>query len=326
LVRFEGVRKSFRPPGFSILGSRHYVKAVSDVSLSIREGDTLGLVGESGSGKTTLGRLAVRLLEPTSGKILFKGNDIAGLKGRELRLWRKNAQMVFQDPIASLPPHMTIGKAIERPLEIHLGISKAERRGLVDETLERVGLAPASHFYGRHPHELSGGQAQRAAIARALILKPQLVVADEPVAMLDVSLRAQIIEMLRNLKEAFRLTYLLITHDLSVAGYLCNRIAVMYLGKIIEIGMTDEIFNSPQHPYTAALLSAVPVPDPNRRRSSPMTPGEIANPLRPPPGCHYHPRCKFAVSQCRTLEPIDVYYSDSHYAKCPVRPFVNSSS
>ncbi len=279
---------------------KKYVHAVEGVNLAIEEGEIFALVGESGSGKTTLGKLLVKLLEPTSGKIFFEGKELSALKDySSLKEFRRKAQMIFQDPYGSLNPRSKIGKSLKYVLDLHgLYEDKVKK---VHEILERVGLSPAERFYERYPHELSGGQRQRVAIARALLLKPKFVVADEPVAMVDVSLRAQILDLMLELKKEYNLTYLIITHDLSMAHYIANRIAIMYLGKIVEMGEKRELFNKPLHPYTQALISAIPRIKGTKERM--IIQGEVPSAINPPKGCRFHPRCPFAFDKCRLIEP-----------------------
>ena len=275
------------------------VKAVDDVSLDLTKGEVLGLVGESGSGKTTLGRTLLGLVSATAGSVVFEGHDITKLREPELRELRRRLQVVFQDPHASLNPAMTIGQSVGDPLRIQ-GItrSRAEIRSRVAEVLERVGLAPAEQFMEKYPGDLSGGQKQRAVIARALILAPVLLVADEPVSMLDMSVRAKILELLLDLKRDFDLTYLYITHDLATAKFFCDRIAIMYLGRIVEMGPSHEIYANPKHPYTQALLRAIPEPDPRRSVPRDLPRGEVPDAARPPLGCSFHPRCPRAFAVC----------------------------
>jgi peptide/nickel transport system ATP-binding protein len=281
------------------------VKAVDDVSLDIRKGEVLGLVGESGSGKTTLGRTLLGLVQATEGSIEFDGREITRMSERELRALRREVQVVFQDPHASLNPAMTIEQSVVHPLQIHaIGDSK-ERRRRVAETLETVGLAPAEQFMDKYPSDLSGGQKQRAVIARALILNPVLLVADEPVSMLDMSVRAKILELMLDLRREFDLTYLYITHDLATAKFFCDRIAILYLGRIVEIGPAEAIYESPKHPYTQALLRAIPEPDPLRSVPRDLPRGEIPDAARPPLGCSFHPRCPKAFEVCG-WEPRDL--------------------
>jgi oligopeptide/dipeptide ABC transporter ATP-binding protein len=275
------------------------VKAVDGVSFTLRRGEVLGIVGESGSGKTTLGRTLVGLIDASSGAVMFDGQDITQLSERRLRPVRRRLQIVFQDPHASLNPAMTIGVSVGHPLKIHgIASDEDEIRAEVTKALERVGLAPAEQFLDKLPGDLSGGQKQRAALARAIILDPDVLIADEPVSMLDMSVRAKILELMGQLKEQLDLTYLYITHDLATAKYFCDRIAIMYLGRIVEIGPAQDIYASPKHPYTAALLRAIPEPDPRRSVPRDLPRGEVPDASRPPLGCPFHPRCPRAFEVC----------------------------
>ncbi len=280
------------------------VRAVDGVSFNIKRGDVFGLAGESGSGKSTIGRLVLRLYEPTSGKVIFDGTDLSKLSAEEMRHLRSRMQIVFQDPLASLNPRMTLGQGVENPVEIHMPELNAEqRRQRVLDIFHAVGMNPPESFYDLYPHQISGGQRQRVVLARALVTHPDLVVADEPIAMADVSVRSILLDLMMKMKHEFDLTYLFITHDLATAKYICNRIAVLYLGKMAEMGDVDEVYAHPLHPYTQALMAAVPVPDPTKRRKTKMPEGEIPNPINPPSGCRFHPRCPFAIEICSQVEP-----------------------
>jgi peptide/nickel transport system ATP-binding protein len=300
------------------------VRAVDDVSFAIRRGEVFGLAGESGSGKSTVGRLILGLLDPTAGTVTFDGQDLSTLQPEEMRRLRSRMQVVFQDPLASLNPRMTIGQAIGHPAEIHMpDHTPAQQRATIFEMLDAVGMSPPEQFYAKYPHQISGGQRQRIVIARALVTKPDLIVADEPVAMADVSVRALLLDLMMELKQEFNLTYVFITHDLATAKYVCDRIAVMYLGKIVEMGDLHDVFESPTHPYTRALLDAVPVPDPRHRRTEPMPRGEIPSAINPPSGCRFHPRCPIAQSGvCDVLDPrLEPLPAGSaeHLASCHLR-------
>ena len=319
-MEVAGLRKYFPVQrGFleNALSRKHeFVRAVDDVEFSIEKGETFGLVGESGSGKTTTGRLLLRLIEATSGKIIIDGKDIVKAHPNELRDFRRQAQMIFQDPTAALSPRMTVGEAIKDALDIHqIGPSNA-RKETVLQILGRVGLTPPELFYDKYPHQLSGGQRQRAVIGRTMILEPHLIVADEPVAMVDVSVRAQILDLLLSLKKDLGLTYVFITHDLATANYFCDRIAIMYLGRIVEVGLRDEVFNSPKHPYAVALMSAIPVPDPQHKRQRMIPRGEIPSPINPPSGCRFHPRCPKVFDPCATKDPAMIEINRTHRVAC----------
>jgi oligopeptide/dipeptide ABC transporter ATP-binding protein len=291
------------------------VHAVDDVSFDLAEGETLGLVGESGCGKTTLARSLMRLLEPTGGKLEFRGRDITHASAREMRPLRREIQMVFQDPFASLNPRKRVTQIVGAPLRLH-GVPKDEVPARVDRLLAQVGLQ--SEHLNRYPHEFSGGQRQRIGIARALALEPKLIVLDEPVSALDVSVQAQIVNLLEDIQDEFGLSYLFVAHDLSVVRHVSDRIAVMYLGKLMEVSPAEELYTKPIHPYTQALLAAVPIPDPreNRQRERVVVPGEPPNPIDPPSGCVFHPRCPRATEICSTVEPPLATYPSDHLAAC----------
>jgi oligopeptide/dipeptide ABC transporter ATP-binding protein len=296
---------------------RRYVHALDGVNLSVRQGEILGLVGESGSGKTTTAMSVLGLVEPTSGEILFKGQQISHLLRRDVLRLRRQMQMVFQDPYEALDPRQTVFDIVAESLQIHrITRDKQETISRVTVALEAAGLKPAENFFHRFPEELSGGQRQRVVIAGTLILNPQLLVADEPVSMLDVSIRAEILNLLRQLRDEHGITILYITHDLATAGFFTDRIAVMYLGRIVEIGPTKQVLANPQHPYTRALLSVVPVPNPRRRRKRVILQGEIPNPIDLPTGCRFHPRCPEAIARCKEIDPQLYQVGLNHEAAC----------
>jgi len=299
-----------------LTSQKSFVHAVDDVSFSVNRGDILGLVGESGSGKSTTGRLCLKLIEPTTGSIMFEGVDLAKLHGEDLRRFRKNMQLIFQDPMSSLSPRIRVGDAVKHALSFQGVGTASEQIERTRAILERVGLKPWSNFYDRYPHQLSGGQRQRVVIARALVLNPKFVVADEPIAMVDVSVRAQILELMLELKKEFDLTYLFITHDLAMANYVCHSIAIMYLGKIVETGSKEDVFSRPLHPYTLALLSSIPVPDPKAKLKRIIPKGEIPSPINPPKGCRFHPRCPYAQNICSEREPQLEEIKPQRYAAC----------
>lgn len=290
------------------------VKAVNNVSFDLYRGETFGLVGESGCGKSTTGRSIMRLVEPTDGEVFLNSQNILGLKNEQLRKVRREIQMVFQDPNSSLNPKKTIGSTLEETLLIHNIGNKKERTEIVIDILKKVGLNEDRYFH--YPHEFSGGQRQRIGLARALIVKPKIIICDESVSALDVSVQSQILNLLKQLQNAYKVTYLFISHDISVVRHISDRIGVMYLGQMIEEGPTEQIFTSPKHPYTKALLSSVPIPKPNVKKERIILQGEIPSPLNPPAGCHFHTRCPFAKEVCRTEEPERTKVGPNHYTRC----------
>ena len=290
------------------------VKAVDDVSFIVHKGETLGLVGESGCGKTTVGRSMLRLIEPTSGSVRFEGKDVLALKGNELKAVRRDMQIIFQDPYASLDPRVPIGESIMEGLHIHRIGSPKERVDIMLETLKKVGLE--DYHARRYPHEFSGGQRQRIGIARALALRPSFIICDEPVSALDVSIQSQVLNILRDLQKEFGLTYLFIAHNLSVVEHVSDRVAVMYLGKMVELTTRDELYRNPMHPYTKALMSAIPIPNPRLKRQRIVLKGDVPSPLNPPRGCRFHPRCPVAIEKCSQEEPEFLELSPGHWVAC----------
>ncbi len=301
LLEVRRLRKYFPVRSGLLANVSAWVKAVDDVTFDIKPGETFGLVGESGCGKTTVGRTILRLMEPTGGEALFEGDNVFAMDARTLRAARRRMQIVFQDPYSSLNPRMTVGAIVGEPLKIHKLARGRELTERVSRLLDRVGLRPDQ--YSRYPHEFSGGQRQRIGIARALALNPKFIVCDEAVSALDVSIQAQIINLLKDLQEAHGLSYLFITHDLNVVQYLAHRIAVMYLGAFVEVASSGAIFSNPRHPYTQALLSANPLPDPTVKRQRVLLTGDVPTPLHPPTGCRFHTRCPQVMDQCKTVEP-----------------------
>lgn len=314
LLDVKGLVKHFPIKGGIFGKTVGAVKAVDGVDFFIREGETLGLVGESGCGKSTTGRVILRLIEATAGQVFFQGVDILQVNKEEMRSLRRKMQIIFQDPYASLNPRMTIGSIIGEAMEIH-GVAKGkEKIEKVAKLLETVGLAP--HHLRRYPHEFSGGQRQRIGVARALAVDPKLIICDEPVSALDVSIQAQVINLMQDLQHEFGLTYLFIAHDLSVVKHISDRVAVMYLGKIVELAEKEELYRNPQHPYTQALLSAIPIPNPTLKRERIILEGDVPSPVNPPRGCHFHTRCQYAMERCRIEDPLFQDYGKEHFIAC----------
>ena len=314
LLEVKSLKKYFPVRGGVFLRTVGYVHAVDDVSFYVTRGETVGVVGESGCGKTTLARCILMLTKPTSGEVIYDGHNLIKMSKKQLRNIRKEMSIIFQDPFSSLNPRMTVADIIGEPIEFHRIARGRQKKERIKELLEMVGLSPY-HMY-RYPHEFSGGQQQRIAIARALSTNPRFIIADEPVASLDVSIRAGILNLLKDLKRKFNLTCLFISHDLSVINYMCDRIMVMYLGKIVETAKSRDLFRDPLHPYTKALISSIPIPDPTVRRERIILPGTVPSPINPPSGCRFHPRCMHAFEKCKTTSPKLIEVKKDHFVAC----------
>lgn len=315
LLKVNNIRKYFISKGGFLSGEKRVVKAVDGVSFTLQEGEIFGIVGESGCGKSTLGRTILGLIPATEGSVVFDGVVLSSLTKEEMRLKRKDIQVIFQDPGASLNPRMTVGDLIREPLDVfESGMSSEEKETYIFELMDLVGINRS--YISRFPHEFSGGQRQRIGIARALASRPRLVICDEPVSALDVSVRAQILNLMDELKEKLNLTYIFISHDLSVVNHICNRVGVMYLGRMVELADTDTLYRNPMHPYTQALLSAIPLPDPERKRNRIILQGDVPNPASPPSGCHFHLRCPYATEQCSREVPELRQLEEGHQVAC----------
>jgi len=314
LIDVKGLKKYFPVEAGLFMRKIADLKAVDDVSFNIMRGESMGLVGESGCGKTTVGRCILRLIEPTAGKVYFDGTDITSLEKEELRTFRSQMQLIFQDPYSSLNPRLTVGDIISEPLLIHQKIDKKDINERIRRLMVEVGLSPSQSR--RYPHEFSGGQKQRISIARALSVVPNFIVADEPVAALDMSIRAQILNLMKDLQAKYGLTYLIISHDLTVIKHMCNRIMVMYLGNLVEVAERDSLFKRPYHPYSFALISAIPIPDPSIRKKRIILKGEVPAPINPPSGCRFHPRCQYAKDLCSEKAPVLEEIVKNHFVAC----------
>lgn len=317
LLEVKNLKKYFPIKSGVLSRISGYVYAVDDISFKVKPGETLGLVGESGCGKSTAARVILRLIEPTSGEVIFDGNSVFKLKKKALQYLRREMQIIFQDPYSSLNPRMTVEGIVGEALSFHKVARGSEKHDRVVYLLERVGLR--SEYLKRYPHEFSGGQRQRIGIARALALNPKLIIGDEPVSALDVSIQAQVLNLLMELQEEFHLSYIIIAHDLRIVEHISDRVAVMYLGKIVELASSMDLYKNPLHPYTEALLSAIPVPDPTTRKQRILLPGDIPSPIEPPPGCRFHTRCPYKLEECDKVEPVYKKIGSAHWVACHLR-------